>query len=217
MPDLLIAVLATAGAFLIGSIPFAYVVGRVFFQADIREHGSGNVGATNVFRVFGVWPALLVASLDIMKGFIPVAAASIVSPEGWSDWLMISATLAAVLGHSYTPWLGLSGGKGVATVAGALLRLTPWSVLVLLPVFVALVVTWRIVSLGSVVIALLYPVSVLVFYSDRPPVVAMSVAAAALVLWRHKGNMGRILRGEEKRIRVGRWGREPGGEGDEGV
>jgi glycerol-3-phosphate acyltransferase PlsY len=213
--DTLLAVLVIAGSYVVGGIPFAYLVGRVFFRTDVRTHGSGNVGATNVYRTFGPVPGVLVLLLDMLKGFVPVAVAAQVGPASWGDWIMISASLAAVLGHTFTPFLGLSGGKGVATAAGALIRLTPLSVAVLLPLFLLLTIPTGIISLGSVVIAALYPVSVLVFYADRPAVVTFSIAAAMLVLWRHRTNIRRLFRGEEKRLRPGRWrgrSRERGGE-----
>lgn len=205
MSDVLVALLVLAGAYFMGGIPFAYTLGRVVYRTDIREHGSGNVGATNVYRTFGPLPGAIVLLLDMAKGFVPVAIAAVVSPEGLRDWLMVGASMAAVLGHSFTPFLGLSGGKGVATAAGALLRLTPLSVGALVPVFLLVTIPSGIISLGSIVVAVLYPVSVLVFYSERPIVIGFSVAAAVLVLWRHRGNMARIARGEEKRLRPGRW------------
>ena len=203
--DWLLAAATIVAAYAVGSIPFAFIVVRVAFQEDVREHGSGNVGATNVFRVFGAWPALVVLILDMAKGFVPVAVAAWVAPEHLADWLMVAATAGAVLGHTYTPALGFSGGKGVATAAGALLRLTPLSVAVLLALFIVIVGVSRIVSLGSIVIAVLYPVSVLMIYPGRIPVIGLAFLAAVLVLGRHHANLRRILRGEEERISMGRW------------
>jgi glycerol-3-phosphate acyltransferase PlsY len=211
--DQLVISLVAVAAYVVGGIPFAFLVGRVFFRTDIRKHGSGNVGATNVYRTFGPVPAIAVLLLDMAKGYVPVTVAAAVAPAGWEDWTMIAASMAAVLGHSFTPFLGLSGGKGVATAAGTLLRLTPLSVAVLLPVFVLIAAPTGIISAGSIAIAVLYPVSVLVFYSGRTPLILFAFAAAALVLWRHRANMVRIARGEEKRLRPGRWrrGKDHGG------
>ena len=203
--DVLITAAVLLGAYVTGAIPFAYLIGRAFWRTDIRDHGSGNVGATNVFRVFGAWPAVLVALLDGAKGYVSIWVSGAVSPAGWDDWLMIAAGMAAVLGHSFTPFLGFSGGKGVATAAGVLARLTPLSVATLTPVFVAVVGLSRTVSLGSLVVAAAYPVTVLVFYSDRLALVGFSVLASALVIWRHRSNILRIARRTEPRISAGRW------------
>jgi len=198
--DVAVFAAVIVGSYLIGGLPFAYIVGRVAFKRDIREHGSGNVGATNVFRVFGPVPAAVVLVTDAVKGFAPVAIAALVGDPSSVDWLMVVSAMAAILGHSYSPYLGFSGGKGVATAAGALLRLTPISVAILVVVFAVIVVLTRIVSIGSVTIALGYPITVAVFYGDRPVLLIFSVVAVALVLWRHRSNIRRIARGEEKRI-----------------
>jgi glycerol-3-phosphate acyltransferase PlsY len=195
-----VALAVLVGAYLIGGIPTAYVIGKVVFKTDIREHGSGNVGATNAYRVLGMWPGLTVVVLDVLKGFLAVAVAALVSPEAWEDWLMVGAALAVVAGHTYTPFLGFAGGKGIATGTGAVLRLTPWSVALLAPVFFGVTLTTRIVSLGSLAIAVLYPFTVLLLYPDRPATTVFAFIAAPLVIWRHRGNIARIFRGEEPRI-----------------
>ena len=214
MKDVLVAAGMVVASFVIGGIPFAYTLGRVFYRTDIRTHGSGNVGATNVYRTFGPVAGVAVLLLDMSKGFAPVAVAALVAPSGWTDWLMVACSMAAVMGHTFTPFLGLSGGKGVATAAGAILRLTPLSAAVLLPVFILLAAPTGRISLGSVVVAGLYPISVLVFYAQRPALIAFSLLAASLVLWRHRGNIARLVRGEEKRLRPGRW-RQRRGQGGE--
>jgi len=195
-------------AYLLGAIPFAVIVGRLFYRVDVRKHGSGNAGATNVMRVLGLKAGLAVLLLDGLKGVAAVLFAMQVHPEQLNavayDWVLIGASFAAVLGHSYSPYLGFAGGKGVATAAGALLFVMPAVWLIEVLVFVVVVAVWRMVSLGSVVIAALYPVLVLFFYGDRPAFIVFAFVAASLVLWRHRSNITRILRGEEAKISLGR-------------
>jgi acyl phosphate:glycerol-3-phosphate acyltransferase len=195
-------------AYLLGAIPFAVILGRLFYQVDVRKHGSGNAGATNVMRVLGLKAGLAVLLLDGLKGVAAVLFAMLVHPEYLSattaDWVLIGASFAAVLGHSYSPYLGFAGGKGVATAAGALLVVMPAVWPILLVVFVVVVALARMVSLGSVVIAALFPVLVLVFYGDRLAFVIFSLVATSLVIWRHRSNIARIARGEEAKISLGR-------------
>ncbi|GAB4274646.1 MAG: glycerol-3-phosphate 1-O-acyltransferase PlsY [Coriobacteriia bacterium] len=210
-------ILAIAVAsFLVGSVPFAYIVGKVFFRTDIREHGSGNVGTTNVYRTFGPLPAIGVLLLDALKGWVPVSSAALLVTGQHQDLAMVVASLCAIAGHTFTPFLGFSGGKGIATAAGALLRLTPMSWAVMMGVFLILVLPTGIISLGSVVIAALYPVSVYLFYPGRDLLLAFAVVVSAMVLLRHRANIRRLFRGEEKRLRPGSWravarGRDGGG------
>lgn len=193
-----------AASYLIGAVPFAVIVGRLFYKTDVREHGSGNTGATNVLRVLGPRAGAVVLLLDMLKGSAAVAlafawAAGASQPDA-RDWVVIGASLSAVLGHSYSPFLRFGGGKGVATAAGALLLVTPLVWLIVLVLFIVVVAATRMVSLGSLTIAALYPLLVTVFHADRVPLVILSFVAAALVIWRHRTNIGRIVRGEEPRV-----------------
>lgn len=197
-----IALAAVAG-FAFGSIPFAVIVSRVFFRTDVRLHGSGNPGATNVFRTFGPPAGIAVLLLDAAKGAAAVATARWLLAgvaERPYDWGMVAASLAAIAGHSFSPFIGFRGGKGVATAAGAVAVLMPVGFAVLLATFASVLVIGRMVSLGSVTLALEFPVLVLLLYGDRTALVAFGFAAGALVFWRHRSNVRRILRGEEPRI-----------------
>jgi glycerol-3-phosphate acyltransferase PlsY len=201
-----IAVACLAVAYLFGGIPFELIVGKVAYRTDIREHGSGNLGATNTFRVLGTVPGVIVLLLDAAKGAAAVliaawlmrttaAAASV--PQ---SWFLLLVMFAAMAGHTYSPYLRFSGGKGVATAAGALLVLMPLVVLVLLVVLVVVIALSRMVSLGSVVVALLFPLLAYAFYSTDPVSVALTVLAAALVVFRHRSNISRIMQGKEAKI-----------------
>lgn len=201
--------LITAGvlvvAYLIGGIPWSLVIGKRFFGIDPREHGSGNLGATNVLRLMGVRAAIATMALDIAKGAVAVGIARLLVPQATfgqtaSDWVAVGAALAAVLGHVYSPYIRMKGGKGVATSAGGLIVLTPLAAIIELVIFVGLVVSVRIVSVASVVIALVYPPLVWWLYEGNVPYTVTAFALATLVIWRHRANLGRIVRGEEPRI-----------------
>jgi glycerol-3-phosphate acyltransferase PlsY len=192
-------------AYLMGAIPWSLIIGKTFYKVDVREHGSGNLGATNVMRALGWKAALLTLVLDIGKGALVVFLAGQLVPAGQfgalaREWAMIGAALAAIAGHSYSPYIGFRGGKGVATGAGALLVLVPLAWPILFLTWLLVLATTRIVSLGSVLIAIEYPVLMLVLYPGDWPLLALSIVAAGLVLWRHSTNIRRIFRGEEPRI-----------------
>lgn len=189
---------ASVGGYLLGGIPFAYLVVKWATGKDIRDYGSRNVGATNVYRNFG-WKLALVAAVgDIAKGALAVLIVTMLPMA--NDFLLVTAAVAVVLGHSYSPYLSGSGGKGIATSAGALLILTPKWLLLLLVIFAAVILLSRgLVSLGSITVAFLYPFGVYLWYPERPVLLVFSVALAGLVLFRHKSNMGRLIRREEVR------------------
>jgi glycerol-3-phosphate acyltransferase PlsY len=183
-------------AYLMGSVPFALILARRWGTSDLRRIGSGNVGATNVFRAHGVVPGLLVALLDLGKG-----AASVLLADRLSGGAIVPAAagFAAVVGHVCPVWLGFRGGKGVATACGAFLILTPLAALVAFGVFVVGVWASRYVSVGSVLAsATLPPVAYLA--GSRAPTVAAAVATALLVMFRHRANLGRMRAGTERSV-----------------
>lgn len=191
-------------AYLVGSIPWAVIVVKIFWKQDIRTLGSGNTGATNVLRVFGTPPGLAVLALDAGKGALGVALAMLLVPAAWAadglDWFGVIGALAAIAGHSFSPFIGFRGGKGVATAAGAIIMLAPKIAPVMVVVFVLVVAIWKYVSLGSIVIAAIFPGVSWLLYPDRRALLLFAFATAALVIWRHRSNIGRIRRGEESRI-----------------
>ncbi len=197
-----LAVLAVS--YFVGAVPFALIVGKVFYRTDLRTRGSGNLGATNVMRVLGWRAGIAVLVLDVAKGACAVAVAELlhVGAIGTDvhDGVLIGAAIAAVLGHSYSPYIRFRGGKGVATAAGALLFITPAAWVVMLVTFVGVIAIWKMVSLGSIVAATMYPMLCIALYLDRPVILGLSFLAAALVLWRHRSNIARIARGQEAKI-----------------
>ena len=199
-------------SYLLGSIPFGYIAGRIA-GIDIRTAGSGNVGATNVVRILGKRYGYPVFALDVLKGFGAVKISMVMSGQHlkWNS-PEISGMVGAifsVLGHVFPPWLKFKGGKGVATAAGALLALMPIATLIGVAVWIIVFWLTRYVSLASVVATTALPIVILVIgspdgHSGRL-LAYSSVCVAALVIWRHRSNLSRLLRGTEPRfIRKGK-------------
>lgn len=184
-------------AYLLGSISFAVVLVRLVTGKDIRAEGSGNAGATNVLRAHGKRLALAVGALDVAKG----AAAVLLMRTATADpRYAAAAAFAAILGHVFPIFHGFRGGKGVATAVGAFLALAPWPMLVCVAIFVAVVALTRYVSLGSVIaMALLPPAAGALFHAPRPIVMA-AAATAFLIVWKHRENLRRLARGEERKL-----------------
>lgn len=191
------AVLVVA-AYLLGAIPTGYLAGRWTRGIDLREHGSGNLGATNTFRVLGARIAAPVMVFDLAKGFVP--AALFPQWDGSPEWSWALAYgAAAIVGHVFPVYMRFRGGKGVATAAGVFLAIAPKAVV---PAVVAwLVLLWlsRMVSLASITAAITL-IAGLVVAEDRPAVLALGVAVALFVIYAHRSNIGRIMRGEEHRF-----------------
>ena len=206
--------LATAViAYLLGSIPFGYILVRAFRGQDVRDSGSGNIGATNVARSS---PALgvLTLLLDAVKGLLAVTAGSLLAAKAGraaatGPPLYAFAALAAVcavIGHMFPVWLKFRGGKGVATSVGVLLALAPKTLLVALVLFVALVAVFRYVSLGSIVVAAAFPLIAYALhdYHSSPAILAAVCAIAALIIIKHRENIRRLLAGTENRLTLNR-------------
>jgi glycerol-3-phosphate acyltransferase PlsY len=170
-------------------------VGRVL-GVDVRRHGSGNIGASNVLRAVGRGPAILTLVGDVAKGFAAACFGGLVGPE--PIWLGAAAVLA-VVGNCWSVFLGFRGGKGAATGLGAFLRVTPWAILPAVVVFVVLAVTFRYASLASLCAAAGLPLAALALgYS--PGLAAVAAVGAVIVIGRHHANIGRLLAGTERRI-----------------
>jgi acyl phosphate:glycerol-3-phosphate acyltransferase len=191
--------LVVLGAYLLGSIPFGYLLPRVLRGDDIRRHGSGNVGATNVWRVYGRWLGLPVAVLDVLKGLVPAALGLWLG----GDWVGVLAGAAAMLGHARPVYLGFSkGGKMVATAGGVALALAPFAALGCAVVWLAVFALTRYASLASMLAAVALPVLCLALGSSWP-VVAFTALAALGVLALHRQNVRRLLTGTEPRFARG--------------
>jgi glycerol-3-phosphate acyltransferase PlsY len=186
-------------SYLLGAMPTSYLAGRLFRGIDLREHGSRNLGATNLYRVLGWRYAIPVGLIDAAKGLIPVLVfAPHVSP---SELFALVCGLVAVLGHVFSVFVGFKGGKGVATAAGVMLGLAPVALGVALVVWVALVYFTGYVSLGSIAAAAVFPLAVLLV--DRPAhpeMLWLDVVAAAAIIWFHRGNIRRLRQGTENRF-----------------
>lgn len=194
--------IAVMVAYLVGGIPFGLLIVKLKTGGDVRETGSGNIGATNVLRAGGTFAGILTLLLDAGKGWFAVWLADTLT-HGSIIW-MSAAALAVMLGHVFSPYLRFTGGKAVASFLGAFGYLTPIPVLVITLIFVLVLVTTRYLSLGSVAGAILFPFACFVILHPEWPVLAAALGASVLILWRHKGNIARIRAGNERVFSFGR-------------
>lgn len=191
-----------AAAYLLGSLPFSLWIGRAFFATDVREHGSGNAGATNTWRVLGWKAGLPVLVLDTAKGFGATFLPYIypISDPDLMLWARVICGTAAALGHIYPVLAGFRGGKAVATLLGVLLGLMPVPAATGLGIFVVVFLISRIVSLGSVIAGLSLPVLVWFMTEHPPQFFLFSLLISVLILLTHRRNIERLLKGEEARL-----------------
>ena len=190
-------VLWCLGAYLLGSVPTSFVVARIFAGKDLREFGSRNLGATNLYRLMG-WKGAVPAGLfDIAKGAVPVLLA-LQHPS--PPWFPLVVGACAVIGHVFSPFVGFKGGKGVATAAGVFLGLAPLSILVALVVFATVVKLSGFVSLGSMIAAGAFFGSVPVLYPGNRVLLYAGAAVFAFIVYTHHANIGRLVRGTENRF-----------------
>ena len=192
-------ILIMIAIYLIAAIPTGVVIARLMGGEDVRQKGSGNIGATNVYRVAGKLAGVLTLVGDTLKGFLPLLA--------FKTWLEPTptqlgiASAVAILGHCYPVYLKFKGGKGVATALGIFLVLSPKAVFFALIVFILTVAITRYISLGSVLAALSAPL-VILFLNHPQPIFLATLFIAALVIWRHNSNIRRLLDGTENRLRL---------------
>ena len=184
------------GAYILGATPTSYLAGRLGRGIDLREHGSKNLGATNVYRILGWKYAIPVALIDIAKGAVPVLLAP---PPGW---VPIAAGVAAVLGHMFSPYVRFKGGKGVATAAGMFLALAPLALLIALAVWALCLWLTGYVSLSSIIAVITVPISVRLLQPDNMPVFWAAIALVALIVFAHRRNIARLIAGTESRFRT---------------
>jgi len=214
LPNPLLIVVLLLLSYLLGSIPTGYLAGRWLGGIDIRQQGSGSTGATNVLRVLGKGPALVVFLVDVLKGTAAVAVAKALleplglplGPQAWLlDTAVVACGLAALAGHSFPIWLGGKGGKAVATGLGMLLGLATQVGLACFGVFLAVLSLSRIVSLSSIAAAVSLPVLMLLWFADgamglRWPYLVLALLTSVLVIARHRANIERLLKGTEPKL-----------------
>lgn len=193
-------------AYLAGSIPFGLLLGKLFGGRDVRQAGSGNIGATNVARVAGLLPGVLTLLLDAGKGAAAVWLAARFTEA--SALYMILAGLVTLIGHCFPVWLRFHGGKGVATGAGIFAVLCPLALATAIALWILMVIFWRYVSLASIAAAAAMPLLVYLLWAPRhaPPLAVSlgTLAAAALIIWKHDANLQRLFAGEEPRFTASR-------------
>jgi glycerol-3-phosphate acyltransferase PlsY len=196
----MLGLLALLIAYILGAIPFGYLVAKAISGGDIRESGSGNIGATNVLRTLGRGPAVATLVLDIAKGFLAVWLAAWLTNNS-PEWTALAA-LAVMAGHAFPIFLKFQGGKAVATFIGAFLYVTPVPLLASLAVFLITVAWTRHISAGSILAAGSFPLGV--WLIDHPPLIVFlaSLVAAGFIVYRHKSNFARLRQGTEH---VFRW------------
>jgi acyl phosphate:glycerol-3-phosphate acyltransferase len=192
-----VSLVAVLAAYLVGAVPIGWLVARAFGVGDIRRHGSGTIGATNVLRTLGRLPAIVTLLGDVLKGYLAVWLGTALGGEQAAAAAM--AAVAAVAGNCWSIFLGFRGGKGVATGLGALLRLIPLATVAAVPVFVIIVASFRYVSLGSLLAALCVPLGALMLGYPRAAVLA-ALAIAVIIVVRHHANIARLRAGTESRL-----------------
>jgi glycerol-3-phosphate acyltransferase PlsY len=193
------SVILLISSYLLGAIPVGVILGRLFRGTDLRNVGSGSTGTTNALRAFGPKISAAVLVFDVLKGAAPVVVGRMFDA---SPWVIGLAAILTVVGHCWSPFIEFDGGKGVATGGGALIALQPWVAFALL-LMVAIVIWKRYVSLGSIITAAAIglALSIAAIGDREPPAIAIAaVAIAAIIIWRHRSNIHRLLNGSERRI-----------------
>ena len=192
--------LSLLGGYFLGSVPFGLIAGKLR-GIDIREHGSRNIGATNVWRVCGWRFGLPVFLLDAAKGVIAVRLGAWAAGQfgGPADWCMVVGGMACILGHSFSIWLRFTGGKGVATSLGAIIGMLPVVSAIIFGLWAVIFAITRYVSLASIIAAAAFPVTAFLFRVTAP-ILGFAIVAAVLVIVRHKSNIRRLLAGTESRF-----------------
>jgi glycerol-3-phosphate acyltransferase PlsY len=207
MDIILLTIITVLGSYLLGSVPPAYIISKVFYGVDIRKEGSGNVGGANAGRLFGKKVLLIVGLFDILKGTAAVLLTDYMITDSLdtvgffshSANIVAIAGFAAIFGHCYSLFLKFSGGKGGATTAGVVLALDPFTFLILIIFWIIIVGTTRFTSLGNLLGILIIPL-LLQYRTGDEANFMLGLALIVLIYWRHRANVGRLLRGEERKF-----------------
>jgi glycerol-3-phosphate acyltransferase PlsY len=186
------------GSYFVGAIPTSFLAGKLLRGIDLREHGSKNLGATNVYRVLGAKVAVPVGLFDVFKGMVPVLWISSWGP-GWTSWPLVCG-IAAIVGHVFSAFVGFKGGKGVATAGGVVLALAPFPILACLGIWAALTFSTGYVSVGSIGAALAYPGLVYWLNPGQRPYIWIHLIIAFALVWFHRANIQRLRAGTENRF-----------------
>lgn len=203
MNELLMVILA----YLIGSVPTSVWVSKHFFEIDIRDYGSGNAGATNTYRVLGPKWGTVVMAADMIKGIIAVKLALLLPEYADSEVrlqnLQTILGLAAVIGHIFPIWAEFRGGKGVATLFGLVLGISPWTALSCVGIFILVLYLTRFVSLSSILASIAFPIFILVIFNVENPIYRIfAIAVALMVVLTHQKNIGRLFKGNESKVPI---------------
>lgn len=196
-------ILILLAAYLLGSIPFSVIIGKLFYKTDVRQFGSGNPGATNMLRTLGTKAGIIVLLLDIGKGVAAVMLAHFMENTGTLslDELKAITGACAIAGHIFPVFLKFKGGKGVATAVGVIYAIQPLFGVIASLLFIAVLVITRYVSLGSILAAAIYPVLNIIFYKESTKgVLIFAIILALVIIFKHKTNIQRLLKGEENRF-----------------
>ena len=209
---LLTALIALLG-YVAGATPFGYLTARFIAGIDIRKEGSGNIGATNIGRVLGAKWGLFVLLLDALKGLVPVLITPWLLPDFANDrqsHLQVVCGICTIIGHMFPFWLRFRGGKGVATALGVIVAISPWATLAAFGIFLGVFLLWRIMSLSSLTAAVAYLVTQMLLLTPHPfaennwSSSLFALLIPSLIFWRHRSNIGRLMRGEEPRFQFGK-------------
>lgn len=185
------------GSYLLGSVSFSVLLAKMLKGIDIRQHGSGNAGATNTLRVLGKGPAILVLALDVLKGIAAVWLG--IWAGGWGTWIPALCGLAAIIGHNWPVYFHFRGGKGIATTIGVMATLCFWPALYAGIIAILSIVVTRYVSLGSLIFVALTPIFLL-FTDYSLPMLWSSLIIAVFAYWRHRGNIVKLVQGRENKL-----------------
>ena len=197
-------------AYLLGSIPFGFLIVRLASGADIRETGSGGTGATNVSRKAGKVAGVATLALDTLKGAMAVLVARWLTGEAGTSWVVAAAAALAVVGHCFPVWLKFKAGKGVATGLGVFLAIAPWAALAALAVFIVVVWRTRYISLGSIIAAAFLPLWIFLTHTwiepvgDFAPIMAALCAVSTVIIFKHSENIKRLTAGKENKFGAAR-------------
>ena len=188
-------------AYIMGSFPMGYWVGQVFFKKDITATGSGNIGATNTYRILGPRAGAVVLLADFLKGAAPVIIMkSVKAPVELAPWFVVAAGLLAMFGHTFSVFLKFKGGKGVATALGVIIVLLPNVMVALLAIWLVVLGLTRYISASSIIAVVLLPAFTFLWYGQETPLIIFSFLVAILVLYKHRSNIKRLMQGVEPKV-----------------